>query len=170
MIVTLTGHDITRIAFALGLDSTQMLKVVDFYIQPENTISPIGLQDTIRLKTENGMAVLALRKNKSHQCIFLDDDLCMIHPARPGACRAFPFVFSYMEEEISWGLSALKSICPGLGSGEEVDFAELYDIAQEVLEDLALFREFGYDWNQRNCEHTAVLLLDSVLSDPRFAV
>ncbi len=168
MIVPLTGRDISRLAYAIGIDAHQMLRVVDFYIQSDSSSFPQGLQDTPRVNTENGMAVMALKKNESGECIFLENDLCIVHPARPGVCRSFPFVFYETNHGISFGLSAMKSICPGLGEGKEVSSSELKKIAQEVLEDMSMFQEFVREWNDGEFSHSAALLVEKILTDIRF--
>ena len=170
MIVPLTGRDLTRLAYALGINAHQMLRVVDFYIQSDSSSFPQGLQETARVRTEKGMAVMALRKDDSGKCIFLENSLCMVHPARPGICRSFPFVFHETANGFSIGLSAMKSICPGLGTGKEVSSTELENLAQEVLEDISIFHEFVREWNGGEISHSASLLIEKILSDIRFIV
>ncbi|MFW9932511.1 MAG: YkgJ family cysteine cluster protein, partial [Candidatus Thorarchaeota archaeon] len=170
MIVTLTGRDISYLAHALGLDAKQMLRVVDFYIQTKAMILPQGLQNIPRIETERGLAIIALKKNPTGECIFLENDLCMVHPARPGVCKSFPFTFREENDEISYGLSAKQSICPGIGQGDEILVNELLILAQEILEDLSIFSEFVSYWNDSEHEHEASMFLEAVLADIRFIV
>ena len=121
----MTGSDIVRIASALGLNSNEMLKAVDFYILSNGMPTPIGLEQIPSVKTENGPAYIALKKMDTGDCIFLKDDLCMIHPVRPVVCRSFPFTFNDSDGEWSWGLSAKREICPGLGTGPLVPENEI---------------------------------------------
>jgi Fe-S-cluster containining protein len=116
MIVTLTGRDLVKLSQNMGLSSKDLLRAVDFYILRKDEQVPIGLRNVPSILTERGMAYIALKKIDEGSCIFLKDDLCMIHTYRPAACRAFPFVFEMDNDGIAWGLSALKDICPGLGN------------------------------------------------------
>lgn len=166
--ITLNGRDISRISQGLGLDPMEMLKVVDFLILAEGIRRPKGLTGVPTLETERGPAFLALRKMKNGQCIFLDNDLCMIHPTRPAVCRSFPFVFRRDSEETYWGLTAQKEICKGLGNGPPVDESQLRALAQNILEDMQVYSEFAREWNRGEVNPTASRLLRAILSDPRF--
>jgi hypothetical protein len=72
------------------------------------------------------------------------------------------------EDSITWGLSSLHEICPGLGAGSEVHLGDLEDLGLIVVEELQLFREFIDEWNQNQQKPTASLLLETILGDPRF--
>jgi Fe-S-cluster containining protein len=168
--VTLTGKDIAKLSQFLGLQSNELLRAVDFYTITNGKAPPVGLRNTPQVKTERGMAYIALKKLEMGQCIFLKDDLCMIHPFRPSACEAFPFVFDRNEDSIMWGLSAMKDICPGLGKGSEIRISDLENLGLSIVEDLQIFREFVEEWNLLKENPTAQLLLDSILEDSRFFV
>jgi Fe-S-cluster containining protein len=168
--VTLTGRDIVKIAISLGLSSNQILRAIDFYIQIEENPLPKGLQHIPQVLTEEGHAIIALKKNEESECIFLKDNLCMIHEIRPGACVSFPFVFERGEDGINWGLSAMRKICPGIGTGPIVREPDLLETATFVLEELDIYREFVNDWNDRSESHTTEKLLSDILSDIRFIV
>jgi len=168
--VTLTGRDIIKIANGLGLTPKQMIRALDFYIPHNGDELPPGLEHIPPVLTENGLAIMALKKSDDGECLFLKDNLCMIHEIRPGACRSFPFVFDEHEGDISWGLSAMKEICPGLGKGAAVEGSDILDTAIQVLENLQIYREFAEEWNQSDKTHTVSNLLRSVQSDIRFLV
>ena len=168
LLVTVTGSDLARISSVLGLDSNELIRAVDFYLESVIT-SHDGLRDFPALNTEKGPAYVTLKKMENGDCVFLKDDLCMIHTIRPVVCMSFPFVFQDAGDHRKWGLSAMKHICPGLGSGPEVIGSELIELADTVLEDLVLFREFAEDWNA-NKEPTALKLIEAILKDPRFTV
>ena len=168
LLVTVTGRDLARISSILGLDANELIRSVDFYLSSGITSSD-GLRDFPALNTEKGSAFVALKKMEDGDCVFLKDNLCMIHTIRPVVCMSFPFVFQDAGNHRKWGLSAMKHICPGLGSGPEVIGSELIELADTVLEDLVLFREFAEEWNT-NSEPTAQKLIEAILSDPRFAV
>ena len=169
LLVTVTGRDIVRISMGLGLESSEVIRAFDFYLLSSSD-SPEGLRDTPVVNTEQGPAHVALKKMENGDCIFLKDNLCMIHTIRPMVCMSFPFVFWDGGDEKTWGLSAMKEICPGLGSGPEVEISDLRELADAVLEDIALFKEFAEDWNRNEENPTVEHLVDTILSDQRFTV
>jgi Fe-S-cluster containining protein len=170
LIVTLTGRDIARIAVGLGLDARQLLRAIDFYVSSNGETLPAGLQHTPQVMTEKGRAIIALKKSESGSCVFLDNNLCLIHSIRPGACRAFPFFFSDEGGTTAWGLSAMKSICPGLGKGKRVSSTELLETAEQILEEIAISKDFIGEWNESTTTHRSVDFVESILHDSRFFV
>ncbi|MHA1943165.1 MAG: YkgJ family cysteine cluster protein [Candidatus Thorarchaeota archaeon] len=168
LLVTVTGRDLARISTILGLDASELIRAVDFYLVSGIT-SYDGLRDFPALNTEKGPAYVALKKMENGDCVFLKDNLCMIHTIRPVVCMSFPFVFQDAGDHRKWGLSAMKHICPGLGSGPEVIGSELIELADTVLENLVLFKEFGVEWNTIS-EPSVQKLIEAILSDPRFSV
>jgi len=170
LIVTVTGRDIAHLSSTLGMAAPELLRALDFYVLPENGTAPKGLRDIPLLKTESGMAYMALRKMESGDCIFLKDNQCMIHPIRPFVCRTFPFVFRDVDGEVKWGFSSMKDICPGIGEGSKVTEQELVELCMGALEDLAIYREFAKTWNETAAEPTAIGFLEAILSDVRFSV
>jgi hypothetical protein len=151
----------------LGLEASELIRAVDFYLTSGIT-SQEGLRDFPPLNTEKGPAFIALKKMENGECIFLKDNLCMIHKVRPVVCMSFPFVFQDAGDHRKWGLSAMKEICPGLGSGPEVFGSDLIDLADTVLEDLIIFREFAEEWNLVK-DPSVQKLVETILSDPRFS-
>jgi Fe-S-cluster containining protein len=168
LLVTVTGRDIARISTGLGLPAHEVLRALDFYIMREDEV-PEGLRDIPSVATEQGPAYMALKKLENGDCVFLKDDLCMIHPIRPMVCMSFPFVFKDTDNELKWGLSAMKEICPGLGTGPEVEISDLRELAAAILEDLRLYREFAEEWNLESEGRTAKNLIEMILSDLRFS-
>lgn len=168
LIVTLTGRDLARLSQSLGLSSKELLRAIDFYILQKDESPPIGLRNIPSVRTERGMTFIALKKMEEGNCIFLKDNLCMIHSFRPSACESFPFVFDRQIEDIAWGLSSLKEICPGLGSGPEIQTSEIEDIGLSAVEDLEIYQEFVKDWNNNQENPSASSLLEAILQDPRF--
>ncbi len=169
LIVTVTGGDIVRIATSLGLSSEEMTRVLDFYILSEDEEPPVGLSKSIAVKTEQGLAYPALKKMKDGSCIFLKNNLCMIHPERPVVCRSFPFTFSREEDGgISWGLSAMKEICPGLEEDIIVTDEELFQMGNFALEYMLIHKEFVRQWNKEEDNPTVTKLLDRILKQTKF--
>ncbi len=168
LLITLNGRDIVRIARALGLESDNMLKIVDFMILPQGATRPEGLLGTPSAETERGPAVLALKKMRGGDCAFLENSLCLIHAARPSVCRSFPFVFRRDSEGTYWGLSAQKEICPGLDHGPEVEERQLSSLAAAVLDDMDAYAEFVNEWNEGEPSPTAQKLIAAILMDSRF--
>ncbi len=169
LLVTVTGRDIVRISQGLGLGSDEVIRAFDFYLVSGKE-TPEGLRDIPAVKTEQGLAYIALKKLENGDCVFLKDNLCMIHAIRPAVCMSFPFVFWDKETEKTWGLSAKKEICPGLGDGPEVEVSDLQELAIVVLEELSLYKDFAEQWNREQTKPTAKLLVESILSNPRFTV
>ncbi|MEM4734101.1 MAG: YkgJ family cysteine cluster protein [Candidatus Thorarchaeota archaeon] len=163
LIVTVTATDIDRLSTGLGLDSSMLLRALDFYVLSEGMSPPIGLRHIPQVLTESGPAYVALRKLPSGECVFLQGDLCMIYDLRPDACRIFPFVFDtdrYQED----GLNPLYALCPGLGRGPAMD---LSDVVPIVTESLVNFREYCAlvrQWNEAEISHTASGFIKFVLS------
>lgn len=168
LLVTVTGRDLVRISMVLGLDASELIRALDFYLVSGITAHD-GLRDFPALNTEKGPAYVALKKMENGDCVFLKDNLCMIHTIRPVVCMSFPFVFQDAGDHRKWGLSAMKHICPGLGSGPRVIGSELIELADTVLEDLVLFKEFGEEWSTIT-EPSAQKLIEAILSDSRFSV
>jgi len=168
LLVTVTGSDIVRIAAVLGLSPNEMLKVLDFYVVSDGAPTPIGLDKFPSVATEGGLSFIALKKMENGECIFLKENLCMIHPVRPAVCRSFPFVFDESDGQRTWGLSAKKEICPGLGTGPQASEIELEELADTILPDIQLYREFAKQWNDDQLSPTALDILKTILSDTRF--
>ncbi|MHA2353322.1 MAG: YkgJ family cysteine cluster protein, partial [Candidatus Thorarchaeota archaeon] len=168
LLVTVTGRDIVHISMGLTLGPSEVIRALDFYLV-SGIESPEGLRDFPVVNTEKGPAYIALKKMENGDCVFLKDNLCMIHQIRPSVCMSFPFVFSNDDGNTAWGLSAMKQICPGLGSGPEVRVSELRELAVSVLEDLTLHNDFAKEWN-RERNPTAARLVEKILTDPRFTV
>lgn len=169
LLVTVTGRDIARLSAGLGLEPNEVIKALDFYLVSGKDL-PKGLRVVTPLNTEKGRAYVALKKMENGDCIFLKDNLCMIHPIRPAVCMSFPYVFQNNGFDTKWGLSALREICLGLGSGPEVNISDLKELAAMVLEDLSLFNEFAEEWNTEHEKPTANQLVETILSDARFTV
>ena len=168
LLVTVTGRDIVRISTGLDLTSSEVIRALDFYLSADNESSQ-GLRDFPAVNTEKGSAYVALKKLENGDCVFLKDNLCMIHVIRPAVCMSFPFVFSKDRARMSWGLSAMKHICPGLQSGPKVRDSDLRELAISVLEDLDIYNDFANEWNQEE-NPTAARLVETILNDPRFIV
>jgi len=169
ILVTVTGSDIASISAGLGLGSDEVIRAFDFYLV-SGVEPPEGLRDFPAINTEQGPAYIALKKMKNGDCIFLKDNLCMIHTIRPVVCMSFPFVFWEVGNEKTWGLSARREICPGLGSGPGIDLSDLKELADAVLEAVASYKDFAEEWNKGEENPTVKRLIDTILSDQRFIV
>ena len=168
LLVTVTGSDIVRITSALGLSSNEILKAIDFYILSDGITTPIGLEQIPSVETERGSAYIALKKMDNGDCIFLKDDLCMIHPVRPVVCKSFPFTFNDSDKEWSWGLSAKREICPGLGTGPLITENDIRELAKTILPEMRIYKEFTDEWNTSQTSPTAAKLLKAIIDDLRF--
>jgi Fe-S-cluster containining protein len=170
LIVTVTGRDLAKLSQSLGLSAKELLRAVDFYILQKDESPPIGLRNIPSVRTERGLTYIALKKSSEGDCIFLKDNLCMIHTFRPSACESFPFIFDTHIDGVAWGLSSLKEICPGLGDGPEVLIGVLRELGISVIEGLKIYQEFVEDWNNNQEIPTALSLLETILQDSRFFV
>jgi len=170
LLVTVTGSDISRLSLFLGLGAGEILRALDFYVIEEGRDIPKGLKHIPRVKTEKGMAVIALKKMENGDCVFLRDNLCMIHVIRPAVCVSFPFVFNRGSEGLTWGLSARKEICPGLGQGPSVRESDLLSTAEKVLDDLKLFKKSVDSWNDNIPAPTALAFIEYILAHPEFGL
>ncbi|TFH03736.1 MAG: YkgJ family cysteine cluster protein [Candidatus Thorarchaeota archaeon] len=168
LLVTVTGSDIVKIAAVLGLGPDDMLKALDFYIMSDGVSAPVGLERIASVETERGLAFMALKKMENGDCVFLKEDLCMIHPVRPLVCRSFPFVFSDSDSQRNWGLSAKKEICPGLGVGPQVSESEIEELADTILPGVQIYKEFVKEWNETQTSPSVLGLITRILSDTRF--
>ncbi|MGY5873251.1 MAG: YkgJ family cysteine cluster protein [Candidatus Thorarchaeota archaeon] len=168
LIVTVIGSDIAKIAAVLGLGPEDMTKALDFYIIADGESIPIGLEKIPAVATEQGLAFMAIKKMENGDCIFLKEDMCMIHPVRPLVCQSFPFVLNEVEGQRTWGLSAKKEICPGLGTGLQVSENEIDELASTILPQIQMYREFTEEWNATQINPTVLELLKAILSDKRF--
>lgn len=165
LLVTLIGADIHRLSAALGLGFPEILRALDFHFLERGALTPEGLRDVPQINTERGFAYLALKKMANGDCVFLENDQCMIHPARPGVCRSFPFVFRYDDGEPLWGFSAKREICPGIGTGPVVSTSHLLELAETVLREQEMYSSLVDDWNSSESEPTAARFIEYILSD-----
>jgi Fe-S-cluster containining protein len=168
ILITVTANDIAKISRALELSPDETLRALDFYIVARNKSTPRGLQGIPAPLTEKGPAFIALKKMKNGDCIFLKDDLCMIHAIRPLACKSFPFTFSRHGDEQFWGLSAAKHICPGLGTGPSVQTTDLLELSNEVHTSLQEYSRFVKKWNKRP-KPTSMDLIRAIISESAFS-
>ncbi|MGY5858218.1 MAG: YkgJ family cysteine cluster protein [Candidatus Thorarchaeota archaeon] len=168
LLVTVTGSDIVKIGAVLGLGPNEILKALDFYIVSDGEITPVGLERVSSVATERGLAFMALKKMDNGDCIFLKEDLCMIHQVRPLVCRSFPFTFDESNDQRTWSLSAKKEICPGLGTGPQISETDIDEIAGTILPDIQIYKEFTEDWNTNQNSPTVLDLLNAIFSNPRF--
>jgi Fe-S-cluster containining protein len=170
LLVTVTGFDISRLSLILGLGANEILRALDFYVIGKGQEVPEGLQHIPRIRTEKGLAFVALKKMENGDCIFLRDNLCMVHAIRPAVCVSFPFVFDKSSEGLTWGLSARKNICPGLGQGPPVSESDLLSTAAKVLDDLKMFQKAADSWNDNIPAPTALTFIEYVLANPEFGL
>lgn len=77
-----------------------------------------------------------LRKHDD-ACVFLRDDQCTVHEAKPDGCRLGPLTLDIVGSERNW--RRFVSLCPGIGEGPEIS----WDDAEESLRsDYELLRTY----------------------------
>jgi len=108
--VYLTEADLPRMAEFLGMSAPAFEKRYVF-------------------RTRNRMR---LRVPRDSNCIFLKDDGCSIHPAKPTQCRIFPFWPELVESRREWRKTA--RYCPGMGKGPLIQIEFAREQAQEMRE------------------------------------
>jgi uncharacterized protein len=74
--------------------------------------------------------LLRLRKPPGAACPFLEENGCLIHPAKPTQCRAYPFWPELVESVKTW--RAAERVCPGLGKGNLIPLGTAMEIAQTM--------------------------------------
>jgi Fe-S-cluster containining protein len=161
-IVNITYTDILRIKHALNFTIEEMLEILSFYVYDEKinyvkqsrmVISPI--------QTENGLAFVGLRKQKSGDCVFYNNKKkrCSVYVIRPNFCRTFPFYFYYSSKEsipeqfditIDYTKKGLE-YCQGISKHSLlIDYKYWLDLGNKVLDDLVQNEKFTFKWNQKN--------------------
>ena len=58
---------------------------------------------------------LSLRERPNLDCIFWENDGCLVYESRPLQCRSFPFWSSALSSRAEWEEAAAS--CPGIGTG-----------------------------------------------------
>ncbi len=71
-----------------------------------------------------------LRTPRNSSCVFLREDGCSIHPAKPTQCRLFPFWPEVVKDRRSWRKAAAR--CPGIGKGELVGISTARELAGQM--------------------------------------
>lgn len=97
------------------------------------------LQKYVNRDAESGK--LTLRSYSNGDCIFLQDDKCMVYQARPLQCRTFPFWPEVMKSAYRWQSTAES--CPGMNSGKRFS-------KQEIDEKLRRMREYQQSLTPKN--------------------
>jgi hypothetical protein len=74
--------------------------------------------------TKPPQSELVLKKN-ADACVFLKDDECGVHVAKPDGCRLGPFTYGIVGSDRNW--AHFRQICPGIGRGPEVTWQAVRD-------------------------------------------
>jgi len=151
-LVNVTYLDILKITKGLKLDLTESLEIFGFYVFDKN-ITNSNLEKMVipPIKTEKGLAFLALIKNSQGECCFYDKTncKCLIYDLRPIFCNSFPFTFSNGENiEIMYTEKA-KKYCPGIENNSPfVDLKKLKELGKKTLNELKDNQLFILNWNK----------------------
>ncbi|HWQ52832.1 MAG TPA: YkgJ family cysteine cluster protein [Bryobacteraceae bacterium] len=108
--VYLTEDDLVRAAEFLGM-------------------TPAAFEKRYIYRTRN---LRRLRTPRDTTCVFLREDGCSIHEAKPTQCRLFPFWPEVIKDRHSWYKAAGN--CPGIGKGELVQIETAQEQAREMGE------------------------------------
>ncbi|MBS7287236.1 MAG: YkgJ family cysteine cluster protein [Candidatus Freyarchaeota archaeon] len=146
-VVTLTHRDIIRLAEITRLGEKELVKKVLVFYQVNEKLEKLLAFPPI--ETYRGKAILGLRKRDDGSCIFLQNNLCSIYPARPMTCRTFPFTFSIQDGWIKYGIvTRARDICPGLGKGKEIDEDQLAEIGWKAITELKKYSKITALWKR----------------------
>lgn len=87
---------------------------------------------------------LTLRKEAKERCVFLKDELCSVHAAKPAQCRETPFVEEFFSDD-EWN-AAVRRNCPGLRDADPATLPKSAapDAADRERRYLELLRENSY--------------------------
>ncbi len=129
--VFLYPEDIATLAAHLGIAAQTLVdRYTDFII--------------IEIAEEGGgwryLPYLVLRKDASLACLFLEEDRCAVHVAKPAQCRETPFVPEFFSDP-SWR-AEITERCPGLRGVAPDSFPRPPEDRDERY--LSLLREHGY--------------------------
>ncbi len=84
---------------------------------------------------------LILKKNSEQACLFLQNNLCAVHTAKPAQCRETPFVPEFFTDP-AWRTEVTER-CPGLRGIVPDTFVRPPEDRDERY--LSLLREHGYN-------------------------
>ncbi|MFX0097353.1 MAG: YkgJ family cysteine cluster protein [Candidatus Hodarchaeota archaeon] len=165
-IVTVTHHDIRRITKFLNIMPQQALRFLAFYCF-EDDASAIRFVASPPIHTIKGDSFLGLLKEEDGKCIFLkDSNKCLIYPARPMTCRAFPFTFDIKDGWLCWGVAKKAKYCKGLNKGKTVERNKLDRIGSTIIGERADFTKIISIWNNlakaRGIRATPELLIEFI--------
>jgi Fe-S-cluster containining protein len=153
--VNVTYLDILKIIKGLKLDLDESLEIFGFYVFDKNLTSTNLKKMVIPpVKTEKGLAFLALMKKSQGDCCFYDqiNKKCLIYALRPIFCKSFPFTFTTPQDgeniEINYTEKA-KKYCPGITNDSPlVDVNHLIELAQNTLKEIKDNHAFIELWNK----------------------
>jgi len=93
-----------------------------------------------------------IRSNEQGWCIFFHVDRgCLVHPVKPGPCRAWPFFRGNLLDRSSFEMA--REYCPGINP--DIDFAGFVRLGIEYLSRHGLNAAFGHE--SANALHTGDL-------------
>lgn len=160
-LVNVTYLDILRIIKGLKLNLSESLEIFGFYVF-DKPLTSTNLKKMVisPVKTEKGLAFLALMKNSQGACCFYDQKQngCLIYDLRPMICKSFPFTFNLPDNikntckediKISYTEKA-KKYCHGIDNDSpQVDDINLKELAQNALKELTDNDLFNRQWNKK---------------------
>ena len=85
-----------------------------------------------------------LRENAQKECIFLEDNRCIIYPVRPLQCRTFPFWPENLKSHFRW--SQLKQFCRGIDQGKHHSIEK---IEEKRIKQKRYDKKLKYSWLEK---------------------
>nr|MDO8135105.1 YkgJ family cysteine cluster protein [Candidatus Njordarchaeum guaymaensis] len=143
--IPVTSSDIDRIIRFTGLSPMRFLTLME----PDNSVIQT-YKDFPKIRLKDGDNFVLVLSPKNYGCMFLKDNKCSIHEARPLVCKPFPFEYSIEkggEVEFSINIEA-RTFCKGLGKGSSnFDFTDLGRSAVAMESQNDAFRRKAQEWN-----------------------
>ncbi len=97
--------------------------VRDVEVEPIAKHLKIPADDFIKNFTRKEGKYTCLVDHAGEDCIFLEEDKCVIYPVRPIQCKTFPFWPQNLKTEKRWIL--IENECPGIGTGKAFSKEEI---------------------------------------------
>jgi Fe-S-cluster containining protein len=167
-LVNLTYLDILRIIKGLKLDLSEILEIVGFYVFEGEQAEPIFQKMVFTpIKTEKGLAFVAILKNTQGKCFFYNQDKqkCNIYKIRPQLCHTFPFSYDLDSKQSIFYAEKAKSYCPGIeGKAPIINHKYWLIIGKQTIEEIKKNNIFNEKWNSNiNSVHTVKNYLKEVM-------
>jgi Fe-S-cluster containining protein len=145
--VNITHNDVQNI-----LDNRPDIKVedfVEFIVSNNNNHHHV---DKINIKDNKNLMILK-KKESILECVFLDNNKCLINEYKPLVCKTWPFVIRESDKKLMWGLNEIDFIndyCKHTLVNNNSNISILEKNINDFKKDRVKFIETVYNWNNLN--------------------